>query len=835
MPRPVLQLWRFDESEYDRPNQAWVCGKQADGHACRIGPDAGGVCLATYECMPRKDGAHARCTRPESAGGKCSEGPAKDGTCAHAITKCHPVRSWKSKRRLASIAIALAALVATLVACFSRGPVANGFVSPGPLTPAHAAAAATCADCHDSAVTAGGLLAAIPGGGATKCLDCHRDAAGPGANHPHGSATSSSERTLTCASCHPEHRGERVEIARGGDLACRSCHPEADGSLAKHPEFTALGAGNARIHFDHTAKAHRTERCESCHVLDAEGRRRVLPGFDAACSRCHLEEIAKPTAFAWRDPSSVRREPDDQASRWESDLRALACRVPLAPGVIAASAASDADPMTLPPPVPAAAVTARTWLAGAAGTRVMPASFATGFPATGEWLAEGDSLSYRPLVHGDPVAKGWLDLVARHAGRKPRYKDDGGRCTVCHALDPAVAGVPAAMAWTGHRDESRVTRFSHRAHGEVACQSCHAAQDGMFAPVTKAACTTCHASGKASDGCLTCHGYHEVEPAVPAPIAETLTGAAACEGCHANASKAWAASTHGTARLDSDERRAPAQEIADKLGLRGGALAERCDPCHATGVTLSAGEGGTNGSKHEARITCEACHGAARAWIGVHADLSVADRAERSSRAGMRRAGDAFALADACVSCHVVTDRALVAAGHVSGSPMDAMLWSQGEVRHGFGDGCTGAETEVNREMPPQRRRALFVVGALLDLHHSLDADVLTTAGDHRDAFAARIGKASKKLRKAASADAALGAELEKVLAPLDALELDVDPAVAPSAKAVGRVRASARNSARWIADQHLADGVDALDGVIGAKIKGAPWTPPDAGTSTPP
>lgn len=850
MARPVLQLWRFDESEYDRPNQAWVCGKQAEGNACRIGPDSAGACLATYECLPRKDGAHARCTRPDSAGGKCAEGPSKDGVCAHAIEKCHPVRSWKSRRRLASLAIGGVALVASLVAGFSRGPIANAFVSPGPLTSAHAAAAATCADCHDAASTAGGLLAAIPGGGATKCLDCHRGAARAGALQAHGrmprhpddvihvppraiDALEDVRRAeIACASCHPEHRGERVELARGGDLACRSCHPEADGSLAAtHPEFESLGAGNARLHFDHTGEAHRSERCESCHVLDAEGRRRVLPGFDAACSRCHLEEIAKPTAFGWKDPAGVRREPDAQAVRWESDLRALACRVPLAPGAAAAASLPDgADPMALPPPVPAAAMSARAWLAGEGTTRVQPATFAPGLPASGEWLADGGALSYRPLVHGDPVAKSWLDLVARHSGRKPRYKDDGGRCTVCHALEPEAAGIPAAMAWTGFRDESRFTRFSHRAHGEVICQECHAAQETMFAAITKSACTGCHAPGKASEGCLTCHGYHEVRPDVPSPLAGTLAGPAACEGCHPNASSAWAASTHGTARLDSDERSAPAQEIAAKLGLSGAALATRCDPCHATGPTLSAADGGMAWSTPEPRITCEACHGPARAWIGEHADLGLADRAERSTRAGMRRAGDVFALADACFRCHVVTDAALVAAGHVSGSPMDAVLWSQGEVRHGFGDGCTGAETAVNREMPPSRRRALFVVGALLDLHHSMDASILSAPGTHRDALVARIGKAAKKLRKAGDAHPALQTELAGVLAPLDALALDADPAVVPDAQEVRRVRAIARDAARRIAEEHVADGVEALDAVIGAKIKGAPWTSPSGG-----
>lgn len=827
MARPVLQLWRFDESEYDRPNQGYVCGKQAAGTPCRIGPDAGGACLATFECMPRKDGAHHRCTRPESAGGKCSEGPSKEGVCAHAITKCEPVRSWKAKRRLFSLGLAVAALAAGLAATFSRGPVSNAFVSPGPLSSAHAAADADCGDCHNAAGR--GLVTAVldPEPDGERCLACHTEAAGPNAHSPHGREGTGpgSSRLLDCANCHPEHRGDAVVVMRGGDAACRSCHPDAAGSFAaSHPEFESLGSGVSRLNFDHTSKGHQAESCESCHVLDGEGRRRVLPGFQAACSRCHLEEIAKPDAVVWKDPWSIRRESSPVSEHWESDLRALTCRVPVAPSGSTrkreatfiresepASTSDEADPMTLPPPVPAAAIASRAWLV-AGSTRVQPASFAPGLPATGEWFDDGEALSYRPLVHGDPVMREWLELVARHAGRRPRYKDDGGRCTVCHAL---ALEFPPAMAWTGFRDDSRVTRFSHRAHGEVACADCHTPSEKTFAGVTKAACSGCHARGKAPDGCLTCHGYHDVRPGVPAPVAETVTGPAACEGCHATASKAWAASAHASSRLDTEERRASAAEIAGKLGVKDPVSDARCTGCHATLAT----------SGPIAGVSCESCHGAARAWIGVHADLGVADRGERAAAGGMIRAEDAFALADGCLACHVVADPALVAAGHLSGSPMDAVLWSQGEVRHGFGDGCTGAETDVNREMPADRRRTLFVTGALLDLSRSLAALSLAPGpGDYADAMKSRVKKAAKKLRKTAGAAPALDAELTPVLEAIDALELDGESL--PTAGTLGAASAKAREAAAHVAGSRSPAAVDSLDDAIGAKIKGAPWTP---------
>ena len=57
MPRPLLQLWRFDESEYDRPNQPYVCGRQAEGTPCRIGPDAKSASKEIGEAVRDKDPA----------------------------------------------------------------------------------------------------------------------------------------------------------------------------------------------------------------------------------------------------------------------------------------------------------------------------------------------------------------------------------------------------------------------------------------------------------------------------------------------------------------------------------------------------------------------------------------------------------------------------------------------------------------------------------------------------------------------------------------------------------------------------------------------------------
>lgn len=209
----------------------------------------------------------------------------------------------------------------------------------------------------------------------------------------------------------------------------------------------------------------------------------------------------------------------------------------------------------------------------------------------------------------------------------------------------------------------------------------------------------------------------------------------------------------------------------------------------------------------------------------MHADVSRADRLARSRSLGMIGKDDAFALADACLACHVVADPALVAAGHLSGSPMDAVLWSQGEVRHGFGDGCTGEETGWNREMPASRRRTLFVTGALLDVSRSLDALAQANGpGDYADAMKTRVTKAAKKLRKVADLESPLSAELTAVLGAIDALALDGD--ALPAAVALRAAAASARESAMRVSESRSPAAIEGIDDAIGAKIKGAPWAP---------
>ena len=66
----------FNSSQYERPNQNWICGKAKDGKACHLGPDAKGHCHATAECKPAlkmKPGetkGRYYCTRTAQFGGR---------------------------------------------------------------------------------------------------------------------------------------------------------------------------------------------------------------------------------------------------------------------------------------------------------------------------------------------------------------------------------------------------------------------------------------------------------------------------------------------------------------------------------------------------------------------------------------------------------------------------------------------------------------------------------------------------------------------------------------------------------------------------------------------
>jgi len=334
-----LQTFAFNKSPYERPNQKWVCGRAAEGHPCRVGPDRRGRCRARAECRPRGEGEAWVCNRPPSAGGPCSDGPGPDGHCAHPIPPCQPVRSLRARRGLAARWVT--ALAVGLMVVVLYGPDAGRWLAPGGLSAPHTQVE-DCGGCHRS--FEGGpsqwLHAAFGGapgpaeGDSQRCLGCHE--LGDQPLRPHGVpearlAAADGEPQggdapqqagmgplglelagrlfpaaaggdgLACATCHSEHQGHGADLTAMGDRRCQACHSEQFAAFTDgHPDF-----GNyphqrrTRLNFDHVSHTRKhfpdaddpPERCVACHETDDRGRTMQVAGFETACASCHASDI----------------------------------------------------------------------------------------------------------------------------------------------------------------------------------------------------------------------------------------------------------------------------------------------------------------------------------------------------------------------------------------------------------------------------------------------------------------------------------------------------------------------------------------------------------------
>lgn len=262
----------FDRSQYERPNQAWVCGRTCEGKPCRLGPSPGGHCRSTAECRPLLEvrpgetKGRWKCTRSREAGGPCATGPGPDGQCGCPIIPCVPqssLRRLRGRLTLATISFTIGLLV-----LLCAGPWRWAFISPGPVSQPHGSpgfqhdalthfGSSGCAGCHEAAE--GGLgqwlqtaFRARPGPFDWKqlalaktdhhsrmdernCLACHAD---------HDRHQPTVVAAHSCTDCHREHQGRQLAAPR--DETCASCHndgpalrrftrPSTDDPLDLHP------------------------------------------------------------------------------------------------------------------------------------------------------------------------------------------------------------------------------------------------------------------------------------------------------------------------------------------------------------------------------------------------------------------------------------------------------------------------------------------------------------------------------------------------------------------------------------------------------------------------
>ncbi len=341
----ILQYFGFQQSDYERPNQKWVCGHRDAGRPCPLGPDGRGVCQATFECQPHKSEAEERweCRRPASRGGSCEQGPLPDGTCCKALAKCNPQLSLRAKRgRTVRWAVTLAIGFIVFLVAFNGD---QRFLSPGPLSSVHSSLN-TCQNCHAN-VAAGDfnwmqsifVTADAPKDSAA-CSDCHKS--GTETLSPHGLAENKlqaitrrhqavspinpepiwanfrnamfpveeiTENGVTCATCHKEHQGKKNDLKAMPDVQCQACHiKQFDSFQDGHPEFTSFPfERRTRIIFDHAAHFAKyipktkadgkvlgklPETCADCHRTDGSKGLMVVKSYDTTCAACHAGQIA---------------------------------------------------------------------------------------------------------------------------------------------------------------------------------------------------------------------------------------------------------------------------------------------------------------------------------------------------------------------------------------------------------------------------------------------------------------------------------------------------------------------------------------------------------------
>ena len=216
-----------------------------------------------------------------------------------------------------------------------------------------------------------------------------------------------------------------------------------------------------------------------------------------------------------------------------------------------------------------------------------------------------------------------------------------------------------------------------------------------------------------------------------------VVGNQACVKCHAAEINVWRATPHAMT-FDQLHRRPEAQSIASKLGLNSIKHSGRCVACHYTQKTAGSANANSGNVDVIAGVSCESCHGAAKAWLDLHQDYggktvtrdteSAAHRAERIARsihAGMRNPTNVYLVAQSCLRCHTTADEELVnLGGHSPGSlNFEFVSWSQGTIRHNF----LGSEGTVNATRSPAQLRVMFVAGMIAELEAALRATAVAT------------------------------------------------------------------------------------------------------------
>ena len=200
------------------------------------------------------------------------------------------------------------------------------FVSPGDLAADHAPIDLQCAQCHETGLTARGVMD-------LRCERCH-DIGGSerltNAGHVlFGSADAlkaDAASEVACVQCHVDHYGRDWALRAVDDRRCAACHEF--GVLGRHPEFAAVSAAiqtGLGLKFDHDrhiveAVDAGLDQCEACHVPTVDQVAFDPIRFDAHCAGCHTDDDGFVTGKSDPIGPDYVLAPDEVPESWATDL-----------------------------------------------------------------------------------------------------------------------------------------------------------------------------------------------------------------------------------------------------------------------------------------------------------------------------------------------------------------------------------------------------------------------------------------------------------------------------------------------------------------------------------
>jgi hypothetical protein len=359
-------------------------------------------------------------------------------------------------------------------------------VSPGPLSPGHAAIERRCSACHQKAFQAVAD---------STCTECHAKLA---RHLPRNALNADLSGSVRCAECHAAHEGKRGATGRRSST-CVACHQQLDAGVSRFVDFATDHPGfrltvptgkterrfepgveeaprelsglkfSHRVHLDKAGVASPTGDtvlgCADCHVLEAAGERFAPIEMEQTCqqSRCHR-------------------------IRYSGPVRSL-----------------------VPHGAEAEVINA---------LRIHYANWLADTPPTG-WDCPSS-------VAPAKLARRLLDCaddLARRNAEASLFRRTGKNleCGLCHEIaETGSAGLP----WKVEKPRARQdwqpkARFPHDRHGTVACVDCHdkegsrSSEDFSFPSIAR--CRECHAGdrpgpGKVASPCQACHRFHRVAP-----------------------------------------------------------------------------------------------------------------------------------------------------------------------------------------------------------------------------------------------------------------------------------------------------------------------------------